>query len=974
MEAAIRWSPHSTAENPRFVLVDVARNQLRLGRYVKHEGKTLQPEWESKCERGDGLPVFTAFDWSKTAEHVVGIGARAGHALIVNLDPELNGRSGDRIVKYALKNERTVNSIAFSKSNLLATGLERVRNDGSLNIYDLQVVPSSGRPADPYRRLASSEAVMSIKFFSHEPQTLIAGVSRQVQSIRLYDLRDPTGAVAQLPTRQVHNLAIDPLDENMFISAGPSGEPNVSVWDRRYLPQSPSGAAAGNAPTPVLDFRPVVDVSQSTSIWSLRFSGTKRGTFGVLSSAGEIRVIELAQHHGGSASSVAVPANHLGGSSWTNRTYTRHAHNVTSPWYDTEHRHDENSRVIACDFMSAGNPFSTEALLTLHPNRMIGIQPIPKAQLPLKLTANDDLYDLNPGHTPVRPTPRHPTIAGELDELQMRTVSDYQGSMENSTSTIDAQLEIQRIQQMHTKVLGTKSSQAAHCQLLMCGFPETKLPLDDTLRLLGVQRRRCVEGYSLNILRNREIVANDRWLAELWKTIQRFQDLAKDNGMVMDGIDMSYLGVSSILNNSLGANYRNRSLGSEKLAEPTSIRVAIKDLVGRKGYPDFKGEVTAFPEHRQLCLALCGWTFHKERLRARCVAMIEAGDCYRAIAMCVFRGYKDLALDILRLAIQQKHVQNVGLGAVIAVGYVSEEQQDEVRWMSEEADDAYLKAMLEYFITGDWSTVASMTQLALIDRLGVALKYFEDGPLLDFVKWHMSEAIVYSNIEGILITGLTDKAMDLFGHYIRKYNDIQTPVLVMAHSVPLYLREARFEAWKETYLMQMQAWRAFTQRTRFTVLHNRMSIARDNRQLAKPPERPLTLRCLHCQQSLAYHPQKTVTDEDGDTVTTTSSAVRTSNTPSMNAGTVCPQCKRPMPRCGICMLWLGSPDPARPGGAAALADATEGKTDEMKALEKMTVWCMNCMHGFHGGHAREWFARHKICAAPDCGCVCAILH
>jgi hypothetical protein len=55
-----------------------------------------------------------------------------------------------------------------------------------MNIYDL----SAGSPApqvEPHRKLASSEAVYSIKFFPSEPNLLIAGVARQ--SIRLYDLR-----------------------------------------------------------------------------------------------------------------------------------------------------------------------------------------------------------------------------------------------------------------------------------------------------------------------------------------------------------------------------------------------------------------------------------------------------------------------------------------------------------------------------------------------------------------------------------------------------------------------------------------------------------------------------------------------------------------------------------------------------------------------------------------------------------------
>jgi hypothetical protein len=33
-------------------------------------------------------------------------------------------------------------------------------------------------------------------------------------------------------------------------------------------------------------------------------------------------------------------------------------------------------------------------------------------------------------------------------------------------------------------------------------------------------------------------------------------------------------------------------------------------------------------------------------------------------------------------------------------------------------------------------------------------------------------------------------------------------------------------------------------------------------------------------------------------------------------------------------------------------------------------FCLNCNHGMHAGHAKDWFSRHKVCPVPDCECNC----
>lgn len=72
-----------------------------------------------------------------------------------------------------------------------------------------------------------------------------------------------------------------------------------------------------------------------------------------------------------------------------------------------------------------------------------------------------------------------------------------------------------------------------------------------------------------------------------------------------------------------------------------------------------------------------------------------------------------------------------------------------------------------------------------------------------------------------------------------------------------------------------------------------------------------------------------------------------------------------MPHCRACMIWLGSPDLAKPGAAEMLKGEDLGG--------RLTISCMSCTHGFHRHHTRDWVARHAMCPVPDCGCMCELL-
>lgn len=175
MEAAIRWSPLSTDDHKRFLLVDVAGNSLTLHGVDSLKKGDFQ---YTPIARRDKVPNFTAFDWSKSDDSLVALGLSSGDASLVRIDSGSSQYTA--LQSFPIKTQRKCNTIAFNSENLLATGLDRVRHDHCLTVYDVN-------DAEIYSRLCVSEAVTSIRFFPSQPQELLAAVSRQ--TIRLYDLR-----------------------------------------------------------------------------------------------------------------------------------------------------------------------------------------------------------------------------------------------------------------------------------------------------------------------------------------------------------------------------------------------------------------------------------------------------------------------------------------------------------------------------------------------------------------------------------------------------------------------------------------------------------------------------------------------------------------------------------------------------------------------------------------------------------------
>lgn len=131
--------------------------------------------------------------------------------------------------------------------------------------------------------------------------------------------------------------------------------------------------------------------------------------------------------------------------------------------------------------------------------------------------------------------------------------------------------------------------------------------------------------------------------------------------------------------------------------------------------------------------------------------------------------------------------------------------------------------------------------------------------------------------------------------------------------------------------------------------------------VAKPPQ--LYARCNFCSQDLSLGQQR------GQHKGAAFGGRRPGERAKMNG---CPSCRKPMPRCAVCLLPLNHSRGAEMGGRGEKAKRAAADSAAAQFGEWFS-WCQSCHHGGHSDHTIEWFATHTHCPVTDCSCPCATL-
>lgn len=69
----------------------------------------------------------------------------------------------------------------------------------------------------------------------------------------------------------------------------------------------------------------------------------------------------------------------------------------------------------------------------------------------------------------------------------------------------------------------------------------------------------------------------------------------------------------------------------------------------------------------------------------------------------------------------------------------------------------------------------------------------------------------------------------------------------------------------------------------------------------------------------------------------------------------CPNCRKPLPRCAICLMHMGThggPITTTPSNTGAISTREFHKSSDFSSW---FTWCQSCRHGGHAVHLTQWF-------------------
>lgn len=369
---------------------------------------------------------------------------------------------------------------------------------------------------------------------------------------------------------------------------------------------------------------------------------------------------------------------------------------------------------------------------------------------------------------------------------------------------------------------------------------------------------------------------------------------------------------------------------------------------------------TNAPNHRRLCLHTCGLGLRFEVLNKHVKDLVNQGCNTKAAALAIIHDQAKLAFQALRDGNASSIHRELSLAlAGYNKGNTDDTWDETVRDLAKDLEDPYARAILALVRYGDWHDVLAETSLPLRDRVGIALMYLDDHELTQYININLTDCINEGDIEGIVLTGLTEQAVPLFQSYMQKSYDLQTAVLAMSVTCPRYFTDPRVDLWRDTHRSNLNNWGLHIERAKFDIQSTKLSTPPNGKPELRRTPRQVTLRCNYCDQALDRSRSNTRLPILSTGRGTHSEKIFGTD----KSGTVCPKCGRHAPRCVICLEWIGMPNSHAQRNATVVEN-----TDE--AMERSTVVCRKCWHVSHFGHSRDWFKRNKICPASDCECRC----
>jgi len=340
------------------------------------------------------------------------------------------------------------------------------------------------------------------------------------------------------------------------------------------------------------------------------------------------------------------------------------------------------------------------------------------------------------------------------------------------------------------------------------------------------------------------------------------------------------------------------------------------------------------------------------------------------------------------------------------------------------ANVPYLRAMLLFLLnigkTDGPDKILNDEMLSLSDRAAFACMFLSRTELQKYLLNSIEKCKDEGNLEGIIITGLDQRGFQILQSFVDIFSDCQTAALISSRVMlpPNWATErAMCSEWLDNYRDLLNTFSMWQSRAMFDVGRAELLRSVRDRQAEDastslvpvgamsrnasqgrrgytapqpgrarpqpngkqqgeeftdivancPPQ--LFARCNYCNTSL---PLSRLSRQEN-----IASGWLSRQKPVLSC---CPSCKKPLPRCALCLLPLGCLNPymelKRERNRISRTGASQGNLDDLSSLSSSIpfaewfTWCMSCKHGGHAHHLVGWFAKHDACPVSGCNCRC----
>eukprot|EP00300_Choanocystis_sp_HF-7_P018920 c20183_g1_i2.p1 GENE.c20183_g1_i2~~c20183_g1_i2.p1 ORF type:complete len:995 (+),score=180.09 c20183_g1_i2:38-3022(+) len=934
---------------------------------------------------------ITAFGWSPIADKpfLMGIG-KDKHIFLANLDESASsGTEGSLVAEFVPHTVRRCNDLAFSPlhPSWMAVGLDRSRADNCLVVYDC----ASDNVRAPHKRISNSvyessrtEAVLCLSWHPSE-QLVACGTS--FKWMRLYDMKQSTPVVTvSVCGRAVTSVSYDPFNPTRIAST--QEDDVVKVWDIR------------NTATPLVEFEAVFRHSEASVMWC----PTRPGIIAAISQAGksisiwnildasdtlhsETQILDspIREHvmdekiwtfsFHPSVDSAVLTLKHTNKPtpmlcaiphaipivlSQSNQLVSAHGSQVISSMGD-DWASDDVSRLIQ-DRAGQGYGLSIDGNISMFEKRCCSAN---RASSDLALLSvwrwmqacskhSDELIALAPS-TSQAATPQHTSQSqSTLSDITPNNNNNTLAQQSNAFSRPSASPRPGSGSRFPPSLLGGLTSRAPtpNMQNVAANLKQGTTPslhtapltpdvIPGIIELLEAerdsgraqeQRRYGGESGDQSLQGFTGFRSPARDLAQKLCGWPVLADDPADLNELCSSLEatMQHERAAALQLFSLNLTKAIECLRTGAVARPnesTLFSVLAAMLAGHVGQVP-----TAM--WRDLCLQLASKPLHPY-LRMSLLFLASAGEISQLYSVLEVTSGGSIPHVQSTNSLVSEHSGSFGNLAILGE--------------TPQLDRGTL------FVQSSQSGVEELPTTSLEDRIAFAVRFLPTNDLIEKLKLLAQQCQQSGSIEGLRLTGLGTEGYALLQAYVDYTHDIQTAALVLCpfpHKRSSSLPMARH--WLERYrelLNQFQLWEF------------RASLDCALARLEKTSVPPQSfVKCLHCSKSLCNKVG------EGKTGIQHKLAPRKTAADTTNSYS-CPHCHKPLPRCGVCMMALGSR--AAPSGHQNVRN-TSSIVPDGEDFYSWFSWCQTCRHGGHALHLLDWFSNHVVCPVTGCDCRCFI--